>query len=395
MSGLPGMDDLVIDVGGYRFPETDLLPAELVWNKLKLPTSLYGNCESPDTECYKIADVYGNNAGYTMPIEDMLGELMTKGTQVYWGFLLKAVRAPDNGETNVTSVLEFEDLSSSTATPSIVEVSSESVLLNIPGNAMNALAPDSIIFQDSTPRTKNKLCNINTVLMVKVYANYENAWWYNDLGLMNGRFTDEKVVAPLHGRYHDGPTKCIVGYGADGSPIYSKTPIAFGNCTGAILVSYTQFLHQAYYTSLMTSPSNPLTVITSDSANAEVLDEVHASLMSYHMSMFEEAGIDPSTIDKPKGVFIGNWINEAPLTPGIGYYPLYQKPANEASAAVRKPSANHSVYVANHDYGFETGWASSALLMSEKILQSEPEFGFPKPAWLDEDYYQKEVVNQP
>jgi hypothetical protein len=51
--------------------------------------------------------------------------------------------------------------------------------------------------------------------------------------------------------------------------------------------------------------------------------------------------------------------------------------------------------VANADYGYNPGWATSSLKMAEKILQAEQSFGYSKPSWLDEGYYQTEIVNQP
>ena len=145
----------------------------------------------------------------------------------------------------------------------------------------------------------------------------------------------------------------------------------------------------------MTSLTNPLTVISSDSDNCYVLDDVHESLMLYHASLLEAAGIDPKTLAKPLNIFIGNWVEEAPYTPGIGYYDSSHQPQKRGAAAVRKPSASHEIYVANADYGYNPGWAASSLKMAEKILQAESAFGYPKPMWLDEAYYQREIVRQP
>ena len=66
--GLPPAPDLALDAGGYRFIETDLLPAQLVWDALRLPTACYdwqcaGGCEGSGN-CYVIKDAYGNNFGY-------------------------------------------------------------------------------------------------------------------------------------------------------------------------------------------------------------------------------------------------------------------------------------------------------------------------------------------
>ena len=70
--GLPNFADLAVDVGGYRFQQTQKLPADLVWKALKLPTQCYdwqcaANCEG--TTCYVIKDAYGNNEGYATGID--------------------------------------------------------------------------------------------------------------------------------------------------------------------------------------------------------------------------------------------------------------------------------------------------------------------------------------
>ena len=57
--GLPNFADVAVDVGGYRFQETQRLPADLVWSALKLPTVCYDwqcatQCEG--NTCYVIKD---------------------------------------------------------------------------------------------------------------------------------------------------------------------------------------------------------------------------------------------------------------------------------------------------------------------------------------------------
>ena len=51
---------LAVDVGGYRFQESQLLPAQLVWKALELPTTCYdygcqAECEGPQN-CYVIKE---------------------------------------------------------------------------------------------------------------------------------------------------------------------------------------------------------------------------------------------------------------------------------------------------------------------------------------------------
>ncbi len=76
--GLPGMQDMSIDVGGYRFIESDKLSSQLVWDALKLPSACYDWACKNSTKPYGshiLKDVYGNNAGYATPVETMLGQV--------------------------------------------------------------------------------------------------------------------------------------------------------------------------------------------------------------------------------------------------------------------------------------------------------------------------------
>jgi hypothetical protein len=45
-----------------------------------------------------------------------------------------------------------------------------------------------------------------------------------------------------------------------------------------------------------------------------------------------------------------------------------------------------------HVSGFLQGWGESSLLMTERILAGR--LGLPKPEWLNEDYYRKQVVQR-
>jgi hypothetical protein len=95
--GLPPAPDLALDAGGYRFIETDLLPAQLVWDALRLPTACYdwqcaGGCEGSGN-CYVIKDTYGNNFGYVhMPLlaSDVLCCPLLVCVGLFWPLLASA-----------------------------------------------------------------------------------------------------------------------------------------------------------------------------------------------------------------------------------------------------------------------------------------------------------------
>jgi len=410
---LPHFGDLAVDVGGYRFQETQKLPADLVFSALKLPTTCYdygcqGGCEGSQN-CYVIKDSYGNNAGYATPIERMLGEVEDAGagTQVYFGARLTGIfGAPAAGAHSTRLSLA-----------SGANVTATKVLLNLPGNALAGLSKGSVVFEQ--PKSKRLLNDVWTFGMVKVYAWYDDAWWSTKLGMMEGYFgTGNASVtaanfstsalsagsaagsaaapngkAPLLGRYHDGPQRCLVGHDTAGQPVYSGNKVKFGNCSGALEVYYGSAAK--YYSALMTSPLQPLTVAVEEdgtAASKTLISDVHASLMAKHALAFVEKEIDPASVPPPKAVVLANWIADGEYTPGIGRLSTSPLPgkADQQRASVRKPAADFDVFVADQDYGYETGWAVGSLIMAEKVLQTE--FNLPKPSWLDAKWYKANVL---
>jgi len=263
------------------------------------------------------------------------------------------------------------------------------VLLNLPGNAMKGLDPASVIFAESTPQASTLLKRVATIGMAKAYAWYDDAWWATKLGMMEGNFDSQSGSVPLLGRYHDGPLRCLVGYDTAGEPVYSGNKVAFGNCSGALEVFYSPCRAGSYWSAMMTSPLAPLTVVTDgDSAESDaVLGNVHAALMAWHADAIKAKGYDPTAFSPPKTVVVGNWISAGNFTPGIG---ALLSPGDEGRKAVRKPSPSYNVYVANQDYGYETGWAVGSLIMAEKVLQAE--LGLPRPAWLNATWYEANVL---
>lgn len=301
LHGLPGFADLAVDVGGYRFQQTQKLPADLVWNALKLATACYDwscapQCEN--TTCYVIKDAYGNNAGYATAIEAMLSQLENAGAgqQVRFASRLTKVDTARHVSPSA-SQLTFADGRSVTA---------DTVMLNLPGNAIEGLDPTSILFRETSNRTATLLDSVWTFGMNKVYAWYDDAWWNSKLGLMEGHFDEKAAIAhpaPLEGRYHDGPQRCVIGKDTTGTPVYSGRKVKRGNCSGALEVYYGEA--QPYYQGLMNDPLQPLTVITRepggtggevDALQRKALDDVHAHLMAYHADQLKAAGVNPTVV---------------------------------------------------------------------------------------------------
>ena len=392
--GLPHFADLAVDVGGYRFQETQRLPADLVWSALELPTACYDwdcarQCEG--TTCHVIKDAYGNNAGYATAIERMLERIESAGAGVHFAATVTAVTPAPSISPNA-SRLTFATGQSVTA---------DTLVLNMPRNAIEHLSNISLIFSKASPRVNRLLSSVLTVPMVKIYAWYDDAWWSTKLGRMEGSFNDQSGAAPLEGRYHDGPQRCVIGKDTAGEPVYSGHKVRFGNCSGALEVYYGPVGATSYYRKFMAGPLQPLTVVTRDGVAggasatsaleaSRLLEDVHAHLMSQHGKALRTKGVDPASIAPPQTCVLANWISDGLFTPGIG---SLVPPLDAARAAVRKPAPPFDVYVVNQDYGYETGWAVGSLIMAEKVLQAE--MGLPKPSWLDAAWYEKNVVQRP
>ena len=384
--GLPSFADLAVDVGGYRFQTRQRLPADLVWSALKLPTQCYdwecaAKCEG--TTCYVVKDAFGNNAGYATAIETMLGQVEAAGgpgRQVHLAARLTSIEAaPAAGRA--ASRLIFAGGRSVTASK---------VLLNLPSNAIEYLSRDSTLLGSSSAAVRRLLGAVTTIPMVKVYAWYDDAWWSTKLGLMEGAFTAATDGAPLEGRYHDGPQRCVVGRDTAGDPVYSGKKIAYGNCSGALEVYYG--IARPYYAKLMPSPLQPLTVATrgtSSLAAAQLIGDVHAALMARHAKALASAGVAPGAVSPPQTVVLANWISAGRYTPGIGRL----LGGDLDRALLRKPLPEYDLFLANQDFGYETGWAAGSLAMAEKVLQAE--LGLPAPRWLDAEWYEKRVVAEP
>ncbi|KAL3932730.1 MAG: hypothetical protein SGPRY_000583 [Prymnesium sp.] len=398
---LPGLSDLAIDVGAYRFQQRQKLPADLIRYALKLPVACYDYSCAPECEgdvCLVMKDVYGNNRGYATGVEEMLSQLEAAGAgkQVYFGAELTGV-LPAVGRSTRLNFANGES------------VNAHKAVLNLPGSALERLAQSSVIFNDSSERTRRWLGEVKVIALTKVYAWYEDAWWSSKMGLMEGYFntTDKDSSAPLLGRYHDGPLRCVIGKDSAGAsltechdaltnclPVYSGFKMPYANCSGALEVYFG--LAPLYYTRLMRSQAEPLAVFTADEGSAaskKLLTDVHAQLMRFHADKLRQKGVDPASILPPKTVVMGNWISDAPYNPGIGYINVPPSTQDQARKLVRAPCPNYDVFVADQDYGYVTGWAVGSLMMAEKILQSE--FGLPKPKWLDASWYEENILAHP
>ena len=372
---LPSLEGLSLDVGGYRFIETDKILTDLIWKALKLPTRCYdtnctkscpGGAEGYHT-CHVLEDAYSNNAGYALPIETMLGQLMDEGATVRFARRLVKLEAAGAAEA-----LAFEDGSTAAA---------DTVVLNMPRNALARVDGDWL----PAAAEVAVLDEIRMVNLTKVYASYEDAWWANHLGMIEGFFNNsmDGSVAPLHGRYHDGPIKCLVGHDDSGRPVYSGERQTFGNCSGALEVYYT-VTHPYYAEFKAASKEEPLSVYEGGRA----VDELHASLMDFHKDALAAAGVDVAAIAKPQLVAVADWTFDAQTTPACGDFLGGERAMKKA----RRPDPARAVFLANQDFGPHFCWATGSLITAERVLM---DLAVPPPTWLNASWYAARVASLP
>ena len=135
----------------------------------------------------------------------MIAELRAAGARILTDTKLVAVHAdPSAGSTGLE--LEWDNGAKTGA---------DTVLLNLPRHALNALSPASVLFREATPRARQLFdcsresaqANYTREASAKIYAVYKDAWWHSTLGLVEGE-VKEPSDPPVYIRYHDGPIRC-------------------------------------------------------------------------------------------------------------------------------------------------------------------------------------------
>ena len=174
--------DLNLDIGAYRFDNTQHLPADLIYGPLNLTSRCYlDGCEREPDEFNLTLRVLvdrhtGEAAGYITPIEEMLRSMRAIGVATYLEQRLSAVHDALDGEMQ----LVWSDG---------LDTVCKAVMLNLPRNALLSLDARSIVFSRVSPVTARLLRCTNENEpdeIIKVYALYEEAWWRTWLGLRGG-----------------------------------------------------------------------------------------------------------------------------------------------------------------------------------------------------------------
>ena len=415
----PFVDGLNVDIGAYRFAFEQHLPADLIRHALKLPTACYmPSCAREPLDgnltLHKLTDPRTNSSsGYATALDRMLADLKAAGAVLRTGAALEAVIGAADGGSGLA--LHWRGGGGATAAPN--------VFLNLPRHALMKLRGDSAVFTEAQPAAR-ALYNCSHELKddgdynltytketsVKVYLVYEDAWWRTELGLVEGEVSSPSKGADdpsVYIRYHDGPVHC--------------EPTT-GKCRGALLVQYAHSLQagSAYYMPFRgANASDPLTVIPAAARPVEGGEAargagglpalIHAKLLKMHAAQLKAKGIAPAAVAAPTAAVLGYWPHElaeslhpapTPLSFSTAALPpcLHGVDSKSYSALVRKPVPSRQILVANNDWWLEESkldlvapyWAEVGLRVAERVLHDH--MGMAKPAWLDEAYFESNVL---
>jgi hypothetical protein len=397
---LPELKGLNLDIGAYRFAFQQHLPADLLRGPLNMSTTCYiPSCKPEPLDdnlvLHKLVDPStGDSAGYGSALVAMMKQLSAKGVQMFLGHKLDAIHG--SGPRGAELVWATEGQQGSVTT-----YAEEGVLLNLPRHALQALRPDSVIFQETTADTQQLFrCsaelygNESTEACAKVYFVYEDAWWITKLGLVEGEVKSLETDPPIYIRYHDGPTQC-----------HEKL------CRGALLVQYAHTREDgaSWYVQFQHDVKQTLGVFTSGHA---MLTAVHQKLMNMHAAALHAAGVDPDKVSKPTTAVVGFWQHAKevilspapdPLTFSVGKpLPACLNGVSSASywKQTRKPIQDRQIFIANNDWWLEESsldlmppyWAEVSLRTAERVLHDH--MGLDPPSWLNKTYFQRSILGQ-
>lgn len=410
-------DSFTLDVGAYRFSPDMHLPGDVILKVLQLPVACYEpDCPPANTDfpapfhfnfsapLVRIVDIEGMPAGYVTALHGMVDLIKSKGGQVFLGARLQDLIPQPDG----SSSLIFEDGST---------VSATEVLLNLPRTPLKNLAT----FRAATPERTTKMQDcIKFDLpedmfqpgsrmsfggsLDKAYAFYDDAWWHNTLGKIEGQWPENAFIPmntsqgiPIGIHFNDGPVRC-------------DAPLK--GCRGFLEVFYSA-APQTFFEDLRTDPANPLGVLAAADDSTGRLQKLHEAIMEATKPLFEKAGKAQPTAP-PALLAAGIWdrtgkgytaptkvyYSTSASTPG-GPDPLERAcgvpglSEDEYRKSVLQPVPGAKVLVANNDWVAQKtedlwgDWAMESLMQAERGLLK---FGLPRPQWLDEAFYNKQIL---
>jgi hypothetical protein len=441
----------VQDVGAYRFSPDMHLVGDLILHELELPTECYQtDCPSakedfPEPFMFNysaplrriVNPTTGLPSGYATALHAMIDKVESLGARVFVQTKLVQFNLTE-GNGNVQLV--FEDTVSGQVAPlpsGSVDTDDgiSALFLNLPRNKLlevrgvaESLSPTTLktiqcivfdapadLFGDETAAEFHDISHYTTNLG-KAYLYYPNAWWRTQLHQAVGKWPPDvgfaAVITPggvrFNVRWHDGPVSCAM----DGDGVES--------CQG-LLETYYSVSNETFYSSLPTSPDEPLgSIWDTDGPEAQAtLLQAHDALVDLLDPLIQQMNLtdSKSVLTPPSGLIVGVWhrpTKQYPYGQGytaptkVYYYPTESGTPDQACGVegltddtyrdmVLQPwrEANPNIFLMNNDYScldvryLWGDWAEETLLQAERAVTV---LGTPKAPWLDGDYYQVNIV---
>jgi hypothetical protein len=374
--GIPGMQDIRVDLGAYRFDShAHPLVNEVIVNTLKLPV----RCDNPTTglcnlygNLSTVRDAYGNNAGYANGPEGLVKLFVDAGGRIAYEHRLTAIH---DSTPAGSMVLTFGNGKT---------VTCKDVFLNMPATAIAALDQSSLLFTKTPPIAKKALLTLpKQNLVAKQYLIYPSTMWRTVPVLSSGFFGNLSLTPPQKGRYHDFYGKC-----SGASPQNN-------DCKGAILVFYSfSTAATQYFAGFQNSTSDPYTYIplegNTNTTQTDMILAAHKNLIAAMNKTLiaNNVTFDLSSIPPPSGTVIAVWWardEASALFPGTGFFggktstfEYALDPNHAIRNMVSKPLDTYNLYIGNEAYSSGNGWAHPALILTERILwhhfKSKPSF---------------------
>eukprot|EP00035_Acanthoeca_spectabilis_P035327 m.33863 g.33863 ORF g.33863 m.33863 type:complete len:1548 (-) comp7245_c0_seq1:116-4759(-) len=385
-AGIPGLQDLRVDLGAYRFDtHSHVLVNQVINNILHLPSRCYdarGVDQEQTCNAYgnltNVRDAYGNNAGYASGPEGLTGLLEKAGIRFYFGHQLINVEEA-SGDTTRPVRLTFTNK---------VSVDVSHAFLNLPAPAIRHLDKNCVLFTAVSKDTKTALATPSEFPGAKQFLVYPHTPWRQYPELREGLFSNSKSVPPLKGRLHDFTGKCTSGDQSD--------------CWGAVLTYYGFSVQKDldYYASFQNSTADPYTFIpyvegatkgsSQDRGNEMILAAHRAfvdQLLLKNVSGFNNRENVEAAMSIPTGTVLALWwardaaSSILPAPSGISGYqaPNMRDPHHRMRNLISKPVPKLPIYIGNEAFSGGAGWAEPALTMTERVLWHHFQN---KPAWV-------------
>jgi hypothetical protein len=389
-SGIPGMQDIRIDMGAYRFdthnhPLVNHVMEDVLNRRVKCYQN--GMCNA-DGNLSVVLDAYGNNAGYAKGPEGLVHEFETAGGHVYFNHVLHKIDASRVANRSVKLIFDNG-----------VSVDVKEVFLNLPAPAIRTLDKTSILFTEATNETKYALDYPQQMRGAKQFLIYPRAPWRKFPGLQAGLFEDLEATPPVQGRFHD---------------FYGKCPDTdnIGDCWGAIMTYYDfpdteeRVKHELeYFASFQKNLSDPYTYVPNNSSATErerrMIKNAHENFLQaiirQNVPGFNDLKILRTFMPEPSGTVIAVWwardgdkASSIRPPPSVINYDNTLKYMSDPTHAFRnlvsKPLVNYPIYLANEAYSGGDGWAEPSLEMTERVLWH---FFQRRPKWISESCYKQ------